>query len=79
MNVLRAVILVVLVIKIKWGPYGKCTFPRNVLGQMQVFRGDLGAWRWRGDGKEYKVRTGTGQEEEDDQKRTLCKSRGDHI
>lgn len=46
MNVWRAVILVVLVIKIKWGPYGKCTFPRNVLGQMQVFRGDLRGWGW---------------------------------
>ena len=44
MNALRAVILVVLVIKIKWGPYGKCTFPQNVLGQMQLFRGTLRSW-----------------------------------
>lgn len=41
---MRAVILVVLVIKIKWGPYGRCTFHRNVLGQMQVFRGTLRSW-----------------------------------
>lgn len=33
MNILRAVILVVLVVKIKWRPYGKCTFPQNVLGK----------------------------------------------
>ena len=44
MTALRAVILVVLVIKIKWGPYGKCTFPQNVLGQMQLFRGTLRSW-----------------------------------
>lgn len=44
MNVLRTVILVALVIKIKWGPYGKCTFPPNVLGQTQGFRGILGGW-----------------------------------
>lgn len=30
--------------KIKWGPYGKCTFPQNVLGQMQVFRNTLRGW-----------------------------------
>lgn len=27
--------------KIKWRPYGKCTFTKNVLGQMQVFRNTL--------------------------------------
>lgn len=30
--------------KIKWRPYGKCTFPQNVLGQMQVFRNTLRGW-----------------------------------
>lgn len=30
--------------KIKWGPYGKCTIPLNLLGQVQVFRNTLRGW-----------------------------------
>lgn len=51
--------------KIKWGPYGKCTFPQNVLGQMQVFR--KYSQRLGRGGKECKIRTEMKRDEEEDQ------------
>lgn len=74
---MRAVILVVLVIKIKWGPYGKCTFPQNMLGQMQVFRGALRGWAEMA--KNTKSEKGQSEMGRETKKDTLCKSRGDNI
>lgn len=63
--------------KIKWGPYGNCTFPQNVLGQMQVFRNTLRGW--------VEVVKNTKSDQRWDKRRretkkdTLCKSREDNI
>lgn len=62
--------------KVKWRPYGKCTFPQNVLGQVQVFRYTLRSLAEVA--KNTKSEQGRGDERRRETKKKkdiLCKSR----